>query len=424
MSRELGTKADRNSLSGRLLTTFTPLVEGVSGRPISAFVQGPTKGGNGGGRAPQDSKARATVEEFDAAEAKKRVAARNAARKKTGSNDKNPKPETKFPGPSNKELEPSNAGATNKENRIETTGISISETFNINSFRSEVINNDVLPSHSYLVTFSPFRAGYTENTPLSKFVIEKRNTLMMRCESIILPTPSLLEEENIRRYGYGPVEKVPYGVQFSDVSMTWLVDSNSEIIDFMHQWMNTIVMHDAPNANMSQTPSSEKRDSLSNYRPFEVGYKDGYTNPTVRVYVYNRQLQTVTEYEMFDVFPMNIQSINLAWADENNVQRLTVNFAYTNMRVKTPRKTTESQANFLRNSMLYYEGVGNPYEERTQPSDKGGAAAADAARSPLGEVLTVTANASAPNATQPQEPSVTAGLGEIPVPQSHILGGS
>lgn len=340
----------------------------------------------------------------------------------TGKRAQNKTTGTQFPEPSNKELEPSNAGVVNKENRVETTGIAISETFNINSFRSEVINNDILPSHSYLVTFAPFRAGYDENKLLTSFVIEKRNTLMMRCESIILPTPSLLEEENIRRYGYGPVEKVPYGVQFSDVSMTWLVDSNSEIIEFMHRWMNTIVMHDSPNANMAQ--SSEKRPGLEGYRPFEVGYKDGYTNPVVRVYVYNRQQQVVTEYELFDVFPMNIQSMNLAWSDENQMQKLTVNFAYTNMRVKAPRKTTEAQANFLRHSMIYYEGVGNPYEERTQPSDKGGAAAADAARSPLGEVLTVTANASKPNATEPQEPSVTAGLGEIPVPQSHILGGS
>lgn len=333
-----------------------------------------------------------------------------------------PTPKTKFPEPSNKELEPSNAGVVNKENRIETIGTGLSETFNINSFRSEIINNDVLPSHSYLVTFSPFRADYVENKVLSDFVITKRNTLMMRCESIILPTPSLLEEENIRRYGYGPVEKIPYGVQFSDISITWLVDKNSDIINFMHQWMNVIVMHDAPGANMAQTPSSDKRPGLEGYRPFEVGYKDGYTNPVVRVYVYNRQQQVVTEYEMFDVFPMNIQSMNLAWADENNVQRLTVNFAYTNMRVKAPRKTTEDQANFLRHSLLYYEGVGNPYEERTQPSDKGGAAAADKARSPLGEVLTVTTNASSPNAIEPQEPSVSSGFGEIVAPQSHILG--
>lgn len=419
MSRELGSRADRNSFAGKLLTGLSPLVEGVSGKPISTFVKPATKGGKGGGRDPQGSPARENTDKFDAAQAKKRAASgQSGGAGRGGKKDAKPN----FPKPSTESLPPGLEGVVNKENRIETTGISISETFNINSFRSEIINNDVLPSHSYLVTFSPFRADYVENKVLSDFVITKRNTLMMRCESIILPTPSLLEEENIRRYGYGPVEKIPYGIQFSDISITWLVDKNSDIINFMHQWMNVIVMHDAPGANMAQTPSSDKRPGLEGYRPFEVGYKDGYTNPVVRVYVYNRQQQVVTEYEMFDVFPMNIQSMNLAWADENNVQRLTVNFAYTNMRVKAPRKTTEDQANFLRHSLLYYEGVGNPYEERTQPSDKGGAAAADAARSPTGEVLTVTANASKPNATEPQEPSVTSGLGEIPTPQSHILG--
>jgi hypothetical protein len=414
MSRELGTKADRNSLAGRFLTTFTPLVEGVSGRPISAFVKGPTKGGKGGGRAAQDSKARAVVEEFDAAEARKRVAARNAARQKTRSSDKNPTPKTKFPEPSNKELEPSNAGITNKESRIQTTGTAQTQVFNINSFLTEVINNDVLPSHSYLVTFSPFRDGYDENTPLTKFVTNKRSNLIMRCESIILPTPSLLEEENIRRYGYGPVEKIPYGVQFSDVAMTWLVDSNSEIIDFMHQWMNTIVMHDSPGANMAQT--SQKRDNLNNYRPFEVGYKDGYTNPIVRVYVYNRQLQTVTEYEMFDVFPMNIQSMNLAWSDENQLQKLTVNFAYTNMRVKAPR--------IVKNQGEYdnLEALLSPYEERRQPSDKGGAAAADAAGSPTGESLQSTANASKPNATESKQTAPTGVVVPPNSPQNRVLG--
>jgi hypothetical protein len=414
MSRELGTKADRNSFAGRLLTGLTPLVEGVSGKQINTFVKGPTKGGKGGGRAAQDSKARAAVEEFDAAEARKRVAARNAARQKTRSSDKNPTPKTKFPEPSNKELEPSNAGIVNKESRIQTTGAAQTQVFNINSFLTEVINNDVLPSHSYLVTFSPFRDGYDENTPLTKFVTNKRSNLIMRCESIILPTPSLLEEENIRRYGYGPVEKIPYGVQFSDVAMTWLVDSNSEIIDFMHQWMNTIVMHDSPGANMAQT--SQKRDNLNNYRPFEVGYKDGYTNPIVRVYVYNRQLQTVTEYEMFDVFPMNIQSMNLAWSDENQLQKLTVNFAYTNMRVKAPR--------IVKNQGEYdnLEALLSPYEERRQPSDKGGAAAADAASSPIGESLQSTANASKPNATESKPIESTGAAANTNQPQTRFLG--
>jgi hypothetical protein len=286
--------------------------------------------------------------------------------------------------------EPSPAKPTPQENqpRLTTSGQNKTQVFDINSFRSEIINNDVLPSHSYLVTFAPFRTGFPENAPLTDFVTNKRNTLMLRCENVVLPTPSLLEEENIRRYGYGPVEKVPYGVQFSDVSMTWLVDSKSEIIEFFHQWMNTIVMHDSPNSLMRGTTV---RTGLDQYLPFEVGYKDGYANPIVRIYVYNRQQETVTEYEMYDVFPMNLQSINLSWADENQLQKLTVTFAYTNMQVKAPKKSKIAQANF------YEEGRTSPLEERQQPDNRGGRAAADKADSPLGESQKKTINSANPN---------------------------
>ena len=289
--------------------------------------------------------------------------------------------------PSTKTQPPGLEGVVNQDNRLETLGQRKTQVFDINSFRSEIINNDILPSHSYLVTFAPFRTGFPENAPLTDFVTNKRNTLLLRCENVVLPTPSLLEEENIRRYGYGPVEKVPYGVQFSDVSMTWIVDSNSEIIEFFHQWMNTIVMHDSPNSLMRGTTV---RTGLDQYLPFEVGYKDGYANPIVRIYVYNRQQETVTEYEMYDVFPMNLQSINLSWADENQLQKLTVTFAYTNMQVKAPKKSKIAQANF------YEEGRTSPLEERQQPENKGGRAAADKANSPLGEIVVSSVNASKP----------------------------
>lgn len=302
----------------------------------------------------------------------------------------------------NEEASPKIEKGVNQESRISTQGSASTQVFDINSFRSEIINNDVLPAHSYLVTFAPFRTGFPENAPLTDFVTNKRNTLVMRCESVILPTPSLLEEENIRRYGYGPVEKIPYGVQFSDVAMTWLVDKKAEIVDFMHQWMNTIVSHDSPNANMLQT--ADFRNGLDGYSPFEVGYKDGYANPIVRIYVYDRTNLTVTEYELFDVFPMNIQSMNLGWADENQIQKLTVNFAYTNMRVKAPQKTTAAQANFM------MEGMSNPYEERKQPSNKGGKAAADRADSPVDELIVTSVNASNPFSYESKPQTLNLGI--------------
>ena len=283
---------------------------------------------------------------------------------------------------------------TNLRNRNIVEGTGTSQVFDINSFRSEIITNDVLPAHAFLVTFSPFRSGFPENTPLNNFVTNKRNTLVMRCESVTIPTPTLLKEDDIRRYGYGPVEKVGYGVQFGDISMTWIVDNKSELVNFMHQWMNTIVSHDSPNTNMAQ--SFDYRDGLAGYSPFEVGYKDAYSNPIVRVYVYNRQNQTVAEYEMYDVFPQNIQTMNMAWANENEIQKLNVTFSYTSMRMKAPLKTTEEQLNYL------LEGRINPYEERIQTEDRGGRAASDRSNSPIGEVVTTTANATTPNANEPQ----------------------
>lgn len=296
------------------------------------------------------------------------------------------------PAPSNQQ-QPKLELNVNQSERVRTSGQSISERFDINSFRSEMLFNDVLPSHSYLVTFAPFRTfsgnvnlDFSENIPLTRFVSEKRNTLMMRCENIVLPSPALLEEENIRRYGYGPVEKIPYGVQFGDVTMTWVVDKNSEIIDFFHQWMNTIVMHDSKNASVGPVTT---RPGLDKYRPFEVGYKDSYANPIVRIYVYNRQQETVTEYEMYDVFPMNIQAMNLSWTDENQIQKLTVTFAYTNMSMSAPQKTS-TQFNF-------YEQVSDavsPYEH-FQAADFF-QKSVDIAPSPTGEQVTRTVNASRP----------------------------
>ena len=378
--RQLSSRAERNSAAGKLLTFFSPLVESVSGKPISEFVKSPPKGGNTGGRAKQGSAERAATEEFD-----KKQAAQRREQRQSKTAAATTAPTTPTPASSNQQ-QPKLELNANQSERTRTSGQSISERFDINSFRSEMLFNDVLPSHSYLVTFAPFRLNYGENVPLTRFVSEKRNTLMMRCENIVLPSPALLEEENIRRYGYGPVEKIPYGVQFGDVTMTWVVDKNSEIIDFFHQWMNTIVMHDSKNAAIGPGTT---RPGLANYRPFEVGYKDSYANPIVRIYVYNRQQETVTEYEMYDVFPMNIQAMNLSWTDENQIQKLTVTFAYTNMSMSAPQKTS-TQFNF-------YEQIADavsPYEH-FQAADFF-QKSVDVTPSPTGEPVTRTVNASRP----------------------------
>jgi hypothetical protein len=144
----------------------------------------------------------------------------------------------------------------------------------------------------------------------------------------------VLEEENIARFGYGPVEKVPYSMQFNDLSLVWLVDKRSELINFFYQWMNTITSYETNGTN-SIVQKSE-RPGLNMYSGYEVGYKDEYACPELSIRVYDRLLNTVTEYILYDVFPINIQSQNLGWNQENEAQKLNVTFAFTNMRTITP----------------------------------------------------------------------------------------
>lgn len=221
------------------------------------------------------------------------------------------------------------ASSSNEEKEIVVTGRRF-VSFDINNFRTELNNFGALPTHSYLVRFAPFKSsGLTK--ALNSYTTVNKDKLIMRCDNAILPGVSLIKEEAIRRYGYGPTETVPYNVNFGDFTLQWIVDSNSEIVDFFNKWINLIVNHDSSGgADMTSTGE------FNNYQPYEVGFKDDYSNSKVSVFVYDRQLNRTIEYSIFDAFPISIQSINLAWGDENQMLKYNVTFAFTDMVMKTP----------------------------------------------------------------------------------------
>jgi hypothetical protein len=201
--------------------------------------------------------------------------------------------------------------------------------FNINSFRTEIKKNDILPVHSFLVVFSPFASVQGYNTPLTEFVVNNPGTLIMRCETAFLPGPTLLTE-NIRRYTYGPTETVPYGVQFGDITLEWIVDKKAKIFQFFDAWMHTVV-------NFNSKGGGNMRTLTNGYSPYEVGYKDEYTNRQMNVFVYDRQLRKTVVYTIYDVFPTQINDVNVSWKGFDEAMKLTVRFAYTDYKMDTPK---------------------------------------------------------------------------------------
>jgi len=244
-------------------------------------------------------------------------------------------------------------------------------SFNINRFRAEVTGADaVLPTHSFLVVFSPFKTSLgtdliTDATPseVRNEVLSLGQRVTMRCDNIVLPNLSLLQEQNIRRYGYGTVENVAYGINNGDVTMQFIVDSKSDIVYFFERWFDLIVNRDSKGGADMKTPSS-----VTKYAPYEVGYKDDYSCPVINVFVYDRSNRAVMEYNIYDAFPINLQSINLSWEAENSLLKINVSFAFTDFKINTPKGTeVEERLKILRQeSKLALEEKMNQQDEEYQ----------------------------------------------------------
>lgn len=198
------------------------------------------------------------------------------------------------------------------------------DSFNIARFRNEVVTSDsVLPTHSFLVVFAPMQ---WITTSAARQGLD--SLLTMRCENAILPSINLLQEQNIRRYGFGPVENVAYGVNVGDFTLQFIVDKQALIVDFFEAWLNRIVNRDSYGGANMNNKGPEGR------RPYEVAYKDSYACPSVNVFVYDRAQNNVLEYNIYDVFPTGIQSMNMSWSEENTLLKLNVTFSFTDLRIR------------------------------------------------------------------------------------------
>lgn len=206
--------------------------------------------------------------------------------------------------------------------------------FNIDSFRSEFSKDNVVSTHSFLVSLSPFRSTSATARSLSSFIQNSSETITMRCDTAILPGIRLMKDETIRRYGYGPIERVPYSAQFNEITLNWILDGSAEILNFFNTWMQSIVNTDSAGGQDMRTPT---RMGNVSYSPYELGYKDDYACPKMDIFVYDHRLQQVVVYEIFDVFPSAINDTPVSWAEQDTLLKYSIEFSYTDLIVSTPK---------------------------------------------------------------------------------------
>jgi len=204
--------------------------------------------------------------------------------------------------------------------------------FNISNFRANAtLRDSILPKHSFLVTFSPFADTQKAAKILNRYIAGTAAAdLVMRCDSAQLPGATVLKDE-VSRFGYGPVEEMAYGMQFADMTLGFIVNKQALHYKFFNEWMSLITNYASKGGGNMMNANAG-----NGYLPYQVGYKDDYSNLQMNITVFDRSQNQVMIYELYDVFPISINAQDVSWGDVDQLMRIYVRFAYTDFTLKTP----------------------------------------------------------------------------------------
>jgi hypothetical protein len=144
-----------------------------------------------------------------------------------------------------------------------------------------------------------FNAG-TGSTDITRW-------LSMQCETAELPGKQLQTSD---AKIYGPTYKVPYQVQYSDITLQFICSNLFYERKLFDRWLEYIIPNNTNNARF----------------PKGKGIKGGYLT-RIMIVQFNDVVKQIYAVELIDAFPISITAQPLNWADDN-FHRVSVQFTY------------------------------------------------------------------------------------------------
>jgi hypothetical protein len=133
--------------------------------------------------------------------------------------------------------------------------------------------------------------------------------LALQCESAELPGRTL---ETADARIYGPSFKVPYRMQYSETTLTFICTNEFYERKLFERWMDAII---PPDTNNARFPKSTASRYLTN----------------IRVIQYDDIVRQIYAVDLIDAFPTGISPQALSWGDDA-FHRLSVQFSYQKYR--------------------------------------------------------------------------------------------
>jgi hypothetical protein len=213
--------------------------------------------------------------------------------------------------------------------------------FNLSEIASQISGSGLLKTNKFMVEFSmPLSL---QNKPEAQQLQKTNNTLMLTCEQVNLPGVGLLTD-NIRRYGYGPTEKRPYGSIFTDTTMTFRGDGDGNVLRFMKSWVKAITNYEFVtdiNSNDNDR-NSPLYYGLVNYK-YDPKNAEGYAVDII-IHVYSDDGNEVYRCTLREAYPILVGDIPLGWSNKNEYMKIPVIMTFFDWHDSSsdiaPRQTT------------------------------------------------------------------------------------
>lgn len=177
-------------------------------------------------------------------------------------------------------------------------------------FLAEIRENSISKTSLYEVTITPPRVMTTNPTAPK---------LSLYAHGAQLPG-LFLQTSELKRYGVGPSEKIPYSLAVNDITLKFIGDGKGQIYRFFYEWMQNIVKADT---SLQGEYSVVSQTGLA---PFEVEFKENY-KCQINIKTFDEQGETILSYDLIDAFPISIPEVELDWGEGAMMQfGITFNF--------------------------------------------------------------------------------------------------
>jgi hypothetical protein len=140
------------------------------------------------------------------------------------------------------------------------------------------------------------------------------------CHATNMPGINLITQQ-YRPDGIGMAQEMPIGMEAERLDCVFFLDDDHQVLTYFHDWIQKVYNYAGYDGKLKSMPND------FSHLPYEIGYRDDYSC-TMTMEHFSVDGETYV-YKFSNVFPVDIGSVRLSWADPAGPMDLPVHFSYS-----------------------------------------------------------------------------------------------